>query len=358
MFVGGLSWETTEDGLRGYFSKYGEISDSVVMRDSSTGRSRGFGFVTFTNTSATAAVLAETHTLDGKTIDPKLAVPREHKPSPLGSDFRTKKLFVGGVAPTTTDDLLKRYFEKYGKVVEALLMTDRDTGRPRGFGFVTFESEDAADAACEQKFHEIDGKPVRTHFNSPSSACLTLPQSVEVKKAEPKSSRSRMEQRSTANRRSSGGQQEFAYMPQQTTAYISGVAGPPPGFAYPASYVNASFGYPTAAATRSNYSNGTGRGYSGRSGYGYLAPAGAPMGGQYDAAGAGATAYVIPGYGSAARAGAAYPAVYDDYFTAGEMAGDNRFPAGAYGVPQATFAQPMEYTQRPRSYQQPFASRS
>jgi len=46
IFVGGLSWQTTEEGLRYYFEKFGELSDVVIMIDKRTGQPRGFGFVT------------------------------------------------------------------------------------------------------------------------------------------------------------------------------------------------------------------------------------------------------------------------------------------------------------------------
>jgi RNA recognition motif-containing protein len=48
LFVGGLSWDTTDDGLRQAFAPYGDISEAKVITDRATGRSRGFGFVTFT----------------------------------------------------------------------------------------------------------------------------------------------------------------------------------------------------------------------------------------------------------------------------------------------------------------------
>ncbi|KAG1673833.1 RNA-binding protein Musashi Rbp6 [Nymphon striatum] len=88
MFVGGLSWQTAQESLRDYFGKYGEISDVMVMKDPTTKRSRGFGFVTFADPSSVDKVLANgPHELDGKKIDPKVAVPRRAHPkekSPVG----------------------------------------------------------------------------------------------------------------------------------------------------------------------------------------------------------------------------------------------------------------------------------
>jgi cold-inducible RNA-binding protein len=66
LFVGGLSWNTTDDGLRQAFARFGEITEAKVIRDRETGRSRGFGFVTFTLDEAAAAATSE---MNGKELD-------------------------------------------------------------------------------------------------------------------------------------------------------------------------------------------------------------------------------------------------------------------------------------------------
>ncbi|KAI5123872.1 hypothetical protein M0805_005689 [Coniferiporia weirii] len=59
VYVGNLSWNTTDDSLRKAFGDYGQVLDSIVMRDRETGRSRGFGFVTFSSDAeATSAISA------------------------------------------------------------------------------------------------------------------------------------------------------------------------------------------------------------------------------------------------------------------------------------------------------------
>lgn len=81
MFIGGLSWQTAPEGLREYFSKFGDITEVMVMKDPTTRRSRGFGFVTFADPSSVDKVLTNgPHELDGKKIDPKIAFPKRAHP--------------------------------------------------------------------------------------------------------------------------------------------------------------------------------------------------------------------------------------------------------------------------------------
>src|SRR2546429_9683300 len=68
MFIGGLNWETTDDSLRRYFSQFGEVLECTVMRDGATGRSRGFGFLTFRDPKCVNIVMVKEHYLDGKIV--------------------------------------------------------------------------------------------------------------------------------------------------------------------------------------------------------------------------------------------------------------------------------------------------
>ncbi|KAF3939307.1 Nucleolin [Dactylella cylindrospora] len=161
MFIGGLNWETTDESLRDYFSQFGEVSECTVMRDGPSGRSRGFGFLTFKDPKTVNIVMVKEHYLDGKIIDPKRAIPRDEQE-------RTSKIFVGGVSQEATEQDFREYFAQFGRIVDATLMIDKETGRPRGFGFVTFDNEAAVDAALAHPDLRIHDKP------------------IEVKKAQPR----------------------------------------------------------------------------------------------------------------------------------------------------------------------------
>ncbi|HSL19849.1 MAG TPA: RNA-binding protein [Methylomirabilota bacterium] len=73
-----------------------------------------------------------------------------------------KKLFVGSLSWNTTDEGLREAFAPFGEIAEAVVVSDRDTGRSRGFGFVTFEDDEAADqAVAALNGTELDGRTIR-----------------------------------------------------------------------------------------------------------------------------------------------------------------------------------------------------
>ncbi|CAO3639457.1 unnamed protein product [Mucor hiemalis] len=74
------------------------------------------------------------------------------------------KLFIGGLSWNTTDDSLREAFSQYGEVVDAIVIKDRETGRSRGFGFVTFSSPEEANAAVDAlNDNELDGRRIRVN---------------------------------------------------------------------------------------------------------------------------------------------------------------------------------------------------
>ena len=170
LFIGGLNLDTTEEGLKDYFSRWGETVDVVVMRFPDTRRSRGFGFVTYESVESVDAVLeAKPHILDGKEIEPKRAIAKEEtaQSSKAEETGNSLKIFVGGLASATTEDDVRDCFTKFceeaghGKVEEVLIMRDRENNdRLRGFCFVMFDDKEIVDKICSVKYFEIRTKTV------------------------------------------------------------------------------------------------------------------------------------------------------------------------------------------------------
>lgn len=182
LFIGGISWDTNEERLKDYFQTFGEVIEAVIMKDRTTGRARGFGFIVFSDPTVAERVVQEKHIIDGRAVEAKKAVPRDDQQSlnringgsVQGSPgpTRTKKIFVGGLASTVTENDFKNYFDQFGATTDVVVMYDHNTQRPRGFGFITYDSEESVDKVLLRTFHELNGKM------------------VEVKRAVPKESSS------------------------------------------------------------------------------------------------------------------------------------------------------------------------
>uniref|UniRef100_A0A5B7A7C1 RRM domain-containing protein n=1 Tax=Davidia involucrata TaxID=16924 RepID=A0A5B7A7C1_DAVIN len=278
LFVGGVAWETNEESFTTYFSKYGEITDSVIMMDKISGRPRGFGFVTFADPAVTDKVLEEDHVIDGRVVEVKRTVPREDM-HVIGAS-KTKKIFVGGIPPSLTEDEFKEYFSSYGNIVEHQIMLDHKTGRSRGFGFVTFENEDSVEGIfSDGKTHELGGKQ------------------VEIKKAEPK--RAGGDYANDSRYRHAGGSSK------SYGGFSSGAAGYGAGYGGKMGRGYGGYGgydgYGGYGSYGGNYGGGSASFYGGYGGYGYGFGFGGPM---YGGAGYGGSGYGTPGgYGGAAAYG-------------------------------------------------------
>uniref|UniRef100_F1KXM1 Heterogeneous nuclear ribonucleoprotein A1 n=1 Tax=Ascaris suum TaxID=6253 RepID=F1KXM1_ASCSU len=156
MFIGGLTSTTTDETLKEFYSTWGELVDCVVMRDPTTKRSRGFGFVTYSKQSeVNAAMENRPHVIDGKTVDPKRAVPRDQSQR-NEANVSSKRLYISGVREGHTEEMFTDYFSNYGNVIKCEVIVDKNTGKPRGFAFVTFDDYDAVDKCVLIKNHMIN----------------------------------------------------------------------------------------------------------------------------------------------------------------------------------------------------------
>ncbi|OGK37911.1 RNA-binding protein [Candidatus Roizmanbacteria bacterium RIFCSPHIGHO2_12_FULL_41_11] len=82
-----------------------------------------------------------------------------------------KKLFVGNLPWSLNNDSLREMFAQFGEIVEAIVITDRMSGRSKGFGFVTFANEESAKKAIEQMSEfEIEGRKLVVNVARPREA--------------------------------------------------------------------------------------------------------------------------------------------------------------------------------------------
>lgn len=192
LYIGNLGYETTVDDLKSHFAQYGTLEDITVVTDRDTGASRGFGFATYSSPAeAQAAVDAMNgFEVDGRELRVNLSRPREERNNNNydndgggrgynnnrggnrggggGGQIDATKVFVGNLGWETTSDDLHEAFGKYGDLVDAKVVTDRDTGNSRGFGFVTFQSaENAEKAITGLDGMELDGREIRVNVSTP-----------------------------------------------------------------------------------------------------------------------------------------------------------------------------------------------
>lgn len=128
---------------------YLQIVDCAIVTHRKSGRSRGFGFVTFADEAVARAVVRSKHKLDDVLVECRDALPRDEArtTAPHDSVYMPSKIFVGGIPDAVQEEEFKAFFQRFGEVVDVSLAYDKNTHRPRGFGFVVFATSDAANRA-------------------------------------------------------------------------------------------------------------------------------------------------------------------------------------------------------------------
>lgn len=150
----GLPWDTDEQTLQTYFSQYGPLEEATIMKDRHTGKSRGFGFVSFKYAADASRVLTTEHQIDGRRCEAKPALPRGGG----SNSSRTTRIFVARILPTVNDEAFKAHFEQYGTVQDAYMPKDASKVGHRGIGFVTFANADSVEAVLAAAPHILQGQ--------------------------------------------------------------------------------------------------------------------------------------------------------------------------------------------------------
>lgn len=164
ILVSGIIHNTSNKTLKSYFSKYGNVVDIVRHQDSRRKLSR-WAMVHFDSMNATKKVLeTDDHTIEGHVLDIRCA--RNFQPSTNGEQHATKKsnhmfsarkLLISNLHQKTTSETLTKYFEKYGKVLDAYVPTVYGKNESRNFGYIVLKSEDVT---FNFHGHHIDGTNV------------------------------------------------------------------------------------------------------------------------------------------------------------------------------------------------------
>ncbi len=186
VYIGNLGLDTTEETLRSELSKHGELVDITIVNDRVTGASRGFAFATYTQSSDASIAIEALNgaEVDGRELRVNVSRPRELRQRSTsfgggggggggGGSYRggapdNSKLFVGNLGWDTTSEDLLAAFSPYGDVIEAKVISDRETGNSRGFGFVTYSNDDSAEDAIQNLDGvELDGREIRVNVSTP-----------------------------------------------------------------------------------------------------------------------------------------------------------------------------------------------
>nr|GEU68989.1 28 kDa ribonucleoprotein, chloroplastic-like [Tanacetum cinerariifolium] len=160
IFVGNLPYDVDSEQLAQLFQQAGVVEISEVIYNRETDQSRGFGFVTMSTVEEAekAVEMLNRHEIGGRYLTVNKAAPRgsrpertERTPQMTGPSYR---VYVGNLPWDVDDVRLEQLFSEHGKVVNARVVYDRESGRSRGFGFVTMSSESEVNDAIEN----LDGQ--------------------------------------------------------------------------------------------------------------------------------------------------------------------------------------------------------
>ncbi|KAI3687900.1 hypothetical protein L1987_81603 [Smallanthus sonchifolius] len=161
IFVGNLPFTVDSAALAGLFEAAGNVEMVEVIYDKATGRSRGFGFVTMSSVEEVEEAVRKFngYELDGRALRVNSGPPpprREEssyggsRESGRGRSFdNTNRVYVGNLAWSVDNLALETLFREQGNVLEAKVVYDRESGRSRGFGFVTYSSADEVNSAID-----------------------------------------------------------------------------------------------------------------------------------------------------------------------------------------------------------------
>lgn len=166
LFVGNLPFDIDSEKLAQMFERAGVVEISEVIYNRETDQSRGFGFVTMSSVEEAQKAVEMFHRYDvgGRLLTVNIAAPRGSRPERSQESEPTFKVYAGNLPWQVDDARLEQVFSQHGKVLDARVVFDRETGRSRGFGFVQMASKaEMDDAIAALDGQSLDGRTLRVN---------------------------------------------------------------------------------------------------------------------------------------------------------------------------------------------------
>ncbi|XP_073059135.1 28 kDa ribonucleoprotein, chloroplastic-like [Primulina eburnea] len=168
VFVGNLPYDVDSEKLAQIFEQSGVVEISEVIYNRDTDQSRGFGFVTMSTVEEAkkAVEMFHRYEINGRLLTVYKAAPKGSQPERLPRVFEpTYRIYAGNLPWGLDDERLEEIFSEHGKVISARVVSDRETRRSRGFGFVVMSSEsEMNDAIANLDGQNLDGRAIRVSF--------------------------------------------------------------------------------------------------------------------------------------------------------------------------------------------------
>jgi nucleolin len=165
VYVGNLPFDVQSVTLGQLFEQAGVVEIAEVIYDRLSGNSRGFGFVTMrTVEEAEKAVeMFSRYDMNGRFLTVNIAAPKGSRPERAPRE-PGHRIYVGNLPWGADGDRLQEIFSEYGEVVSSRVVSDRETGRSRGFGFVEMATESQMnDAITNLDGMDLDGRPIKVN---------------------------------------------------------------------------------------------------------------------------------------------------------------------------------------------------
>ncbi|WOL15580.1 hypothetical protein Cni_G24361 [Canna indica] len=164
LFVGNLPFDMDSEKLANLFDQAGVVEVAEVVYNRDTDQSRGFGFVTMSTVQEAekAVEMLHRYEVSGRTLTVNKAAPRGTR---VQQEFEPAfRIYVGNLPWGVDDSRLEQLFSEHGKVLDARVVYDRETGRSRGFGFVKMTSQaEMDDAIAALDGQSLDGRALRVN---------------------------------------------------------------------------------------------------------------------------------------------------------------------------------------------------